>query len=486
MNTSDRYRKTDVQADSSRGELANEEFGGAPFPRLADDEQRELLRLRRESVALTTQQQLLAGWVSTVKMGGGRLVIKALLQHILQLWQELTGAEQGSLFWLDETGAITESLLARGATIREQKRDILGKILNSGLAGWVVDQRRIGLIEDTINDDRWITLPNEPYTTRSALCVPMIRGKRLLCVLTVMHELPNYFDPRRIDEWTAVADATALVLDNAQLYVDLDRQRDAQPNSQRDPQAQPSPEDPPEPELDPNTDSSAVPAEAAGSDLIGLTAAGSVADPYRAEAAPYPDPRLPPSNRWAEDTPVDPHATLVDPRAFLETPDELGLPRSPLTAAPPLTTAPLLTAAPLLDEPKPEHPTLPDADGFAALPGDRPPSAPLALNDLGLYVTTADGKLRYVNRQFARILGYSRREIAGIRSIVDLIAPGDRDTFATRMQTCQNQGQTPLTGIMHSQTKAGHAVPLVWHAERIHFSGLPGTIGVVYPANLAP
>lgn len=484
MDTSDRYSKTDVQTDPVRGEMANE-FGGAPFPRLADDEQRELLRLRRESVALTTQQQLLAGWVSTVKMGGGLLVIKVLLQHILQLWQELTGADQGSLFWLDETGAIAESLLARGATIREQKRDILGKILNAGLAGWVVEQRRIGLIEDTINDDRWITLPNEPYTTRSALCVPMIRGKRLLCVLTVMHELPNYFDPRRMDEWTAVAEATALVLDNAQLYVDLDHQRNPQRDPQRESQREslrdPQPGDPAadqddlaDLESDPNGANTAPPTDATGLDLIGLTAASPVADPRRANALPLSNIRPVPPNRWPEDTPVDPHATLVDPRAFLETPDEVSLPRSPLTPTPPL------------DEPKPEHPTLPDTSSAPEPVGDRPLTSPLSLEDLGLYVTTADGKLRYVNRQFARLLGYSRREIAGIHSIVDLIAPGDRNTFAARMEACQNQGQTPLTGILHSQTKAGHPVPLVWHAERIHFSGRPGTIGVVYPVSDSP
>jgi sigma-B regulation protein RsbU (phosphoserine phosphatase) len=42
-------------------------------------------------------------------------------------------------------------------------------------------------------DERWLTLPNEPYTVRSALSIPICRGKVLMAVITLMHPDPGHF-----------------------------------------------------------------------------------------------------------------------------------------------------------------------------------------------------------------------------------------------------------------------------------------------------
>jgi GAF domain-containing protein len=94
---------------------------------------------------------------------------------------------------LDADGLVTESLLARGATIREQRQRLVGEVLDKGLAGWVFRHRQVGLITDTVHDERWLTLHNQPYAVRSALGIPILKGKMLLGILTLMHSQPEHF-----------------------------------------------------------------------------------------------------------------------------------------------------------------------------------------------------------------------------------------------------------------------------------------------------
>ncbi|MEM9772729.1 MAG: GAF domain-containing protein [Cyanobacteria bacterium P01_D01_bin.73] len=307
----------------------------------ATDDPAELAMTNR---ALLIQQDLLTTWVRTVRMGAGTLMVKALLQQILEVCQSCTNAEQGSLFLLNEAGAVSECLLARGATIREQKRAIIGRILDDGLAAWTTEHRKIGCIRDTITDDRWVVLPNQPYTVRSALCIPLQRGNRILGLVTLTHETPEYFSPECVQLMEKVSDAIALVLENAQLYTD--------------------------------------------------------------------------------------HTAPIN-----EVPHDIILP---------------------------------------------PAEKPSQFLARALYITTAEGKLRYVNRKFATLFGYRRREIARMESILDLIPVDYQDQFVQQMQRCIDCPDSPVECQISGRHRDGHLLRLVFYAERVHFARQPGTLGVVY------
>ena len=341
------------------------ELSRNPSPQLSDRDNREENRvpLNQDTIAvdqgdssdlaltnraLLIQQDLLTTWVRTVRMAAGTLMVKALLQQILEVCQTCGNAEQGSLFLLDEAGAVSECLLARGATIREQKRAIVGRILDEGLAAWVIEHRKIGWIQDTVTDDRWIVLPDQPYTVRSAMCVPLQRGKRILGLVTLTHETPNHFSPDCVRLMEKVSDAIALVLENAQLYSE--------------------------------------------------------------HGAPAVAPR------------EEPHAPIEKPSRAIAR---------------------------------------------------------------ALYITTAEGKLRYVNRQFAMLFGYRRRDIAKMESILDLIPVDYQDQFVQQMQRCIEQADTPVECQISGRHRDGRLLPLAFYAERIHFSRRPGTLGVVYPVPLS-
>lgn len=179
---------------------------------------RQVAELKLIKTSFDAQNELMRSLVTMLNTSNGTLMLRGLLQQTLSIARRLTRAEEGSLFLLDESGHVTESILARGATIRTQKQRLIGEVLDKGLAGWVARHRQVGLITDTLTDERWLTFHNQPYQTRSALCLPILKGKLLLGVLTLMHSQPGHFTPQSARLMQMTAQQMALILENAELY----------------------------------------------------------------------------------------------------------------------------------------------------------------------------------------------------------------------------------------------------------------------------
>ncbi len=181
---------------------------------------RELDRFQEENRSLTIQNQILKNFVSLVSTSAGWLLVKATLQKTLEAAIQQTNAQQGSLFLLDDQGNITECVLARGATTKTKRDAIVGQVLDKGLAGWVRENRKTGLVEDTLRDFRWLKLDDEPYEARSALGVPIFWGGIVLGVLTLMHPSPQHFTPATASLMERTTELIALVLNTARIFTE--------------------------------------------------------------------------------------------------------------------------------------------------------------------------------------------------------------------------------------------------------------------------
>ena len=149
-------------------------------------------------------------------------ILTAILQKTLDLTAELTKAETGSLFLLDPDGVVRDCILTRGPRQAKECLDLTGTVLEGGLAGWVMRNNRIGLITDTEKDDRWLNLPGQPYTVRSAMAVPISRDNELLGILTLLHSQPGVFHQGTADVMEVTAGQLGLALESAKLYSKLD------------------------------------------------------------------------------------------------------------------------------------------------------------------------------------------------------------------------------------------------------------------------
>jgi PAS domain S-box-containing protein len=185
---------------------------------------REVVKLKITKLAFDAQRQLLKTFATTMQTASGTLMIRVLLQQIVDIARKLTKAEACSMFLLDTNGSVSESILARGATMRGQKQRLIGEVLDKGLAGWVYRNRQIGLIDDTMKDDRWFSLPSQPYTARSALSIPIIKAKQVLAIITLTHGKTGYFSRELVHLMEMMAEPISLVIDHAQLYNECDLQ----------------------------------------------------------------------------------------------------------------------------------------------------------------------------------------------------------------------------------------------------------------------
>jgi len=183
--------------------------------------EKELNRLKNEKAALQVQSRLLEKFVTLARSAAKERVLTAILQKTLEISTELTAAEKGSLFLLDSDGAVTDSILTRRDATPEQRDRIIGTVFNKGLAGWVRQHRKVGLILDTKDDDRWIDLANQPYTVGSALAVPILRGDNLLGILTLLHAQPGNFTTETADLMLLTARQIGSALENTRLYTRL-------------------------------------------------------------------------------------------------------------------------------------------------------------------------------------------------------------------------------------------------------------------------
>ncbi|MBP0019664.1 MAG: SpoIIE family protein phosphatase [Cyanobacteria bacterium SBLK] len=192
------------------------------------EQERELQRLRRqvaemamEKAAFEAQRKLLEGFIAIARSPSQNELLNQFLRQTLDISAEMTGAEKGSLFLLDASGKIQDAILTREDADPDGRFRLYNNILDRGLAGWVCQQRKIGLIVDTRDDDRWLQFPDQPYVVRSALGIPILRREGLFGLLTLLHSQPNHFGFDEVSLMQAMADQLGIVLENAQLYGQL-------------------------------------------------------------------------------------------------------------------------------------------------------------------------------------------------------------------------------------------------------------------------
>jgi len=183
----------------------------------------EVADLRRQCQALAAQQTLLAEFVALARAQNGTGALADFLRRALELAAAIANADKGSLFLIDASGRIEEAILTRQDADSDQRTRLIDTVLDRGLAGWVRQHRRVALVRDTASDPRWLHLPDQPYTARSALAVPILHGNQLLGLLALLHAQPDWFSPATIPAIEATAQHIGLVLDNARLYSALER-----------------------------------------------------------------------------------------------------------------------------------------------------------------------------------------------------------------------------------------------------------------------
>ena len=168
---------------------------------------------------LLSQKHLLQNLVIIARVTTTTQTLNATLQNILDVAVAINRAEYGSLFVVNQNGEVTHSILTQDKTLpAQEQRTINQQVLEKGLFGWVLLHGELVVIDDTEEDERWLSLPERTQKVRSALSVPIIDHRGVVGVLTLTHSRPSHFSQDQASLMQGAADQMALALRNAQLY----------------------------------------------------------------------------------------------------------------------------------------------------------------------------------------------------------------------------------------------------------------------------
>jgi capsular exopolysaccharide synthesis family protein len=130
-----------------------------------------------------------------------------LMQRILKMTLESVGATSGSIIVLDERGGAMEGVMIYEGKVQKQDAEHLAEVVEKGLAGWVIKNKRPAVLDNTHEDDRWVRrgFAETASTPRSAVSVPLMTNDRVVGVLTLVHPNVGHFTRDDLSMLTAIA-----------------------------------------------------------------------------------------------------------------------------------------------------------------------------------------------------------------------------------------------------------------------------------------
>jgi two-component system, NtrC family, sensor histidine kinase KinB len=154
------------------------------------------------------------------------LDISGVLTRTLEVLVEALNASGGSVAVLGEGVNVIDAAVAVGGEIIPHAMAQLSPVMRQGLAGWVLNNGRSAMVEDTQTDPRWI--PSDPNLvptyvhvtnpTRSAVSVPLQGRGGVVGVITLAHFEPGHFTAEDLRLLSATAETVGLAVENARLF----------------------------------------------------------------------------------------------------------------------------------------------------------------------------------------------------------------------------------------------------------------------------
>lgn len=119
--------------------------------------------------------------------------LNELMTQVLHLSLQAMNAVSGSLLILDEHGQVADVCMVYGDKKVSATEKNVSELLDQGVAGWVLRNRKLALIANTNEDPRWLPRNWEQDMPRSAVAVPVALQDSRLGILTLVRAQENQF-----------------------------------------------------------------------------------------------------------------------------------------------------------------------------------------------------------------------------------------------------------------------------------------------------
>lgn len=147
------------------------------------------------------------------------LDLKHVLTETLKHIADVTEATKGSIVLLNREQMPYQRYILQRNLPPEVSYVVMSKVLESGLAGWCVREKRGTIAANVEEDERWLVLPDdEQEDVKSAMCVPFIFEANVQGVMTLVSDEIDHFDNIDLQLATAIASQASTVIHNAYLF----------------------------------------------------------------------------------------------------------------------------------------------------------------------------------------------------------------------------------------------------------------------------
>jgi signal transduction histidine kinase len=215
------YTESELQVLST---LANQAIVAIQNGRLFNETQRLAQELEQRVIERTSQlqqeQQNTEMLLRILMEVSSSLDLDRALNRTLALLNDAIGAEQGTIMLRGPDDNMLHYRAGFGYLSDKMSGERRGFKLEvgEGLAGWVVLNREAVLIDDLLEDERWVTNTSSSREHRSAIVVPLLVAEDVIGVLMVFHRKVQFFSAERLNLVKAIAGQVSVSINNAQLY----------------------------------------------------------------------------------------------------------------------------------------------------------------------------------------------------------------------------------------------------------------------------
>jgi len=143
---------------------------------------------------------------------------ETLMSSITQMTRSALNASVSSLYFLDEKSQELLLKCSDGPTEKQLKRFQINNL--AGITGWVAQNGRPLIVNNTEKDPRFNRLVDEVYGfhTKSIMCAPLIVHRKVIGVIKVINKANGAnFTEQDLQTLTGVTATTALTIENVRL-----------------------------------------------------------------------------------------------------------------------------------------------------------------------------------------------------------------------------------------------------------------------------
>ncbi len=141
-----------------------------------------------------------------------------VMKQAMDLTASAASAQKASLFLHNGTDVDWDYVFTARSLNGTDSFNVVGEVLDKGLAGWVVRNREPAIVNDTETDERWHVFEDDDLLVRSALCVPLMNDDEVVAVMTLVHPQRDHFTDYHLRLTTIIANQVTVAIRNTQLF----------------------------------------------------------------------------------------------------------------------------------------------------------------------------------------------------------------------------------------------------------------------------